>query len=99
MQADSNKRKSAKRLFDHGTESTSVQAGKTDQATLLIKSGWQKQESLAVQQAEWQLARARLLVNNSQPDQAYSQLNFQPWWKLPNEQWKIITSYALTFLR
>ncbi len=62
----------------------SVQAGKTDQATLLIKR-LAKQELTEVQQAEWQLARAQLLVNNSQPDQAYSQLNFQPWWKLPNE--------------
>jgi hypothetical protein len=65
----------------------SVQAGKTDQATLLIKR-LAKQELSEVQQAEWQLARAQLLVNNSQPQQAYSQLNFQPWWKLPNEQWK-----------
>ncbi|MDN3700280.1 penicillin-binding protein activator [Vibrio artabrorum] len=65
----------------------SVQAGKTDQATLLIKR-LAKQALSDVQQAEWQLARARLLVNNSQPEQAYSQLNFQPWWKLPNEQWK-----------
>ena len=65
----------------------SVLAGKTDQATLLIKR-LAKQELSEVQQAEWQLARAQLLVNNSQPQQAYSQLNFQPWWKLPNEQWK-----------
>lgn len=65
----------------------SVQAGKTDQATLLIKR-LARQELSEIQQAEWQLARAQLLVNNSQPGQAYKKLNFQPWWKLPNEQWK-----------
>ncbi|WP_299685330.1 penicillin-binding protein activator [uncultured Vibrio sp.] len=65
----------------------SVQAGKTDQATALIKR-IAKQELSEVQQAEWQLARAQLLLNNAQPQQADNQLNFQPWWKLPDEQWK-----------
>jgi len=66
---------------------SSVQAGKTDQATLLIKR-LAKQPLTETQQAEWQLARAQLLFNNQQTEQAYQQLNFQPWWKLPNEQWK-----------
>jgi hypothetical protein len=65
----------------------SIQVGQTEQATLLIKR-LAKQELSEVQQAECQLARSQLLVNNSQPQQAYSQLHFQPWWKLPNEQWE-----------
>ena len=54
---------------------SSVQAGKTDQATLLIKR-LAKQPLTETQQAEWQLARAQLLFNNQQTEQAYQQLNF-----------------------
>ncbi|WP_261816641.1 penicillin-binding protein activator [Vibrio gallicus] len=39
------------------------------------------------QQAEWQLARAELMVNNNQPADAIKQLNFQNQWKLDRQQW------------
>ncbi|MDN3614062.1 penicillin-binding protein activator [Vibrio gallaecicus] len=64
-----------------------IQSGSTDQATLLIKR-LAKQQLSEIQQAEWQLSRAQLLFNNDQPEEAYKQLNFQAWWKLPSEQWK-----------
>ncbi|MGY3568789.1 penicillin-binding protein activator [Vibrio paucivorans] len=47
-----------------------------------------KQPLSEIQQAEWQLARAELLQLDGQYDQALGQLNFQPQWTLPNEQWK-----------
>lgn len=86
MQADSSKGSLQNDWLIMALKS-SVQAGKTDQATLLIKR-LAKQPLSDTQQAEWQLARAQLLFNNQQTEQAYQQLNFQPWWKLPNEQWK-----------
>ncbi|MBW3697137.1 YraN family protein [Vibrio sp. T187] len=66
---------------------SAVQSGSTDQASLLVKR-LAKQSLSEVQQAEWQLSRSQLLFNNHQAKEAYTQLNFQPWWQLPQEQWK-----------
>ncbi|GAD80672.1 penicillin-binding protein activator [Vibrio ezurae] len=40
------------------------------------------------QQAEWQLARAQLLLNNNQPTDAIKQLNFRNEWRLDKSQWQ-----------
>jgi outer membrane PBP1 activator LpoA protein len=39
------------------------------------------------QLAEWQLARARLLINRGEEITALKQFTFEPWWKLPDIQW------------
>jgi outer membrane PBP1 activator LpoA protein len=46
-----------------------------------------KQNLNESQLAEWQLARARLLLNRNQDDAALKQFTFAPWWKLPDAQW------------
>jgi uncharacterized protein len=46
-----------------------------------------KQDLNESQLAEWQLARARLLLNRHQDDAALKQFTFAPWWKLPDAQW------------
>lgn len=40
------------------------------------------------QQAEWQLARAQLLLNDNQPQDALKQLNFSNEWNLERDQWQ-----------
>ena len=64
-----------------------LKEGNTRQAALLIKR-LAKQQLSEMQQAEWQLARAELLFSQEQTKDALAQLNFQPWWKLPAEQWQ-----------
>jgi uncharacterized protein len=41
-----------------------------------------------IQMAEWQLARATLRYQQGQPQEALDTLNFQPWWPLPDNQYK-----------
>ncbi|MBU2896993.1 penicillin-binding protein activator [Vibrio hepatarius] len=41
-----------------------------------------------MQQAEWQLSRAKLLIKQGQYDEARSKLNFDSSWKLADTQWK-----------
>jgi len=64
-----------------------VEANDMNQAELLI-TRLSRQPLTDMQQAEWQLARASLLYNNQQLDQASELLNFRPTWRLANEQWK-----------
>lgn len=56
------------------------------QANLLLFK-LSKQRLNESQQAEWQLARAKLLLNRNQNETAEQQLDFKPWWKLSNSQW------------
>ncbi|MDE1223286.1 penicillin-binding protein activator [Vibrio aestuarianus] len=63
-----------------------INENSSEQAQLLIKR-ISKQSLSEAQQAEWQLARAQLFINNEQLEQALSQLNFQAWWKLTPETW------------
>ncbi|MGD8115968.1 penicillin-binding protein activator [Vibrio sp. TRT 29B02] len=64
----------------------SIDAGDATQAELLMKR-LARQSLTDMQQAEWQLARAELLVAQNQPQEALSQLNFRPSWQLADEQW------------
>ncbi|EHR6177250.1 penicillin-binding protein activator [Vibrio parahaemolyticus] len=64
-----------------------IQANQLDQADLLIKR-LARQQLTEVQQAEWQLARATIQQKQGDYSQLLQLLNFKPWWKLPNEQWK-----------
>lgn len=64
----------------------SVDAGDATQAELLMKR-LARQSLTDMQQAEWQLARAELLVAQNQHQEALSQLNFRPSWQLADEQW------------
>ncbi|MGY0598698.1 penicillin-binding protein activator [Vibrio diabolicus] len=64
-----------------------IQANQLDQAELLIKR-LARQQLTEVQQAEWQLARATIQQKQGNYSQLLQLLNFKPWWKLPNEQWK-----------
>lgn len=64
-----------------------VAEGDTTQAELLIRR-LSKQPLTETQQAEWQLARAQLLVNHEQYQQALTQLNFKANWPLAPEQWQ-----------
>ncbi|MGI3091847.1 penicillin-binding protein activator [Vibrio diabolicus] len=64
-----------------------IQANQFDQAKLLIKR-LARQQLTEVQQAEWQLARATIQQKQGNYSQLLQLLNFKPWWKLPNEQWK-----------
>lgn len=64
-----------------------LKEGNTRQAVLLIKR-LAKQSLSELQQAEWQLARAELLFTEGQTKDALDQLHFQPWWTLPDDQWK-----------
>ncbi|WP_367987235.1 penicillin-binding protein activator [Vibrio sp. NTOU-M3] len=57
------------------------------QAQLLLKR-LARQPLSEPQQAEWQLARAQLLVNQSDYSDALSGLNFNPGWMLEDEQWR-----------
>ncbi|MGF1870668.1 penicillin-binding protein activator [Photobacterium indicum] len=41
-----------------------------------------------IQMAEWQLARATLRYQQGQSQEALDTLNFQPWWPLPDNQYK-----------
>ena len=63
-----------------------INENSSEQAQLLIKR-ISKQSLSESQQAEWQLARAQLFINDEQLEQALSQLNFQAWWKLTPETW------------
>lgn len=63
-----------------------INENNNEQAELLIKR-ISKLSLSETQQAEWQLARAQLLINDEQLEQALSQLNFQAWWKLTPETW------------
>ncbi|AXY01933.1 YraN family protein [Vibrio alfacsensis] len=64
-----------------------IQVNELDQAELLIKR-LARQQLTEVQQAEWQLARATIQQKQGNYSQLLKLLNFQPWWKLPSEQWK-----------
>ncbi|NAX23212.1 penicillin-binding protein activator [Vibrio sp. V39_P1S14PM300] len=63
-----------------------IQAGDTQQAELIVNR-LSKQQLSDAQQAEWQLARAQLLVTQERYPQALKQLNFQPSWQLDDQQW------------
>ncbi|MEZ9847298.1 penicillin-binding protein activator [Vibrio breoganii] len=47
-----------------------------------------QQNMSETQQAEWQLARAQLLLNEEQPTDALKQLNFRNEWRLERTQWQ-----------
>ncbi|MFH4789615.1 penicillin-binding protein activator [Vibrio alginolyticus] len=64
-----------------------IQANQFDQAEMLIKR-LARQQLTEVQQAEWQLAHATIQQKQGNYSQLLQLLNFKPWWKLPNEQWK-----------
>ncbi|MDA0148750.1 penicillin-binding protein activator [Vibrio sp. LaRot3] len=64
-----------------------VKANDTQQAELLIKR-LSRQSLTDKQQAEWQLARATLLNDQEQYQQALELLNFRPSWRLVDEQWR-----------
>lgn len=64
-----------------------IVANNTDQAELISKR-LSKQKLSPSQTAEWQLAKAHLLTNVEQYDNALAQLDFKPYWKLSDEQWK-----------
>ncbi len=64
-----------------------IQANQLDQAELLI-TRLSRQQLSEVQQAEWQLARGTIQQKQGNYSQLLQLLNFKPWWKLPNEQWK-----------
>ncbi|KUI98609.1 penicillin-binding protein activator [Vibrio sp. MEBiC08052] len=63
-----------------------VKENQVAQANLLLFR-LTKQNLTETQQAEWQLARARLFLNNNQNEAALERLVFKPWWKLPDAQW------------
>ncbi|WP_205409170.1 penicillin-binding protein activator, partial [Vibrio gazogenes] len=63
-----------------------VKENQVAQANLLLFR-LTKQKLSETQQAEWQLARARLFLNNDQNETALKRLTFKPWWKLPDAQW------------
>ncbi|MGP8307053.1 penicillin-binding protein activator [Vibrio sp. YIC-376] len=64
-----------------------IQSDQFDEANLLL-TRLSRQQLSEVQQAEWQLARATIQQKQGNYSQLLQQLNFQPWWKLPNDQWK-----------
>ncbi|KJY82225.1 penicillin-binding protein [Vibrio galatheae] len=64
----------------------SVDAGDSVQAQLLIKR-LARQSLTEMQQAEWQLARADLLIAQGEHSEALQALNFQPSWQLGEDQW------------
>ncbi|WP_114767190.1 penicillin-binding protein activator [Vibrio rhodolitus] len=64
-----------------------VEANDVNQAQLLINR-LSRQPLTDMQQAEWQLARAQMMYNNEQFEQASELLNFRSSWRLANEQWK-----------
>ncbi|MDV6252533.1 penicillin-binding protein activator [Vibrio sp. EA2] len=64
-----------------------IQANQFDQADLLI-TRLSRQQLSEVQQAEWQLARGTIQQKQGNYSQLLQLLNFKPWWKLPNDQWK-----------
>ncbi|MDW6001749.1 penicillin-binding protein activator [Vibrio mangrovi] len=63
-----------------------VKENQAAQANLLLFR-LTKQDLTETQQAEWQLSRARLLLNRNQDEAALKQFAFKPWWKLPDAQW------------
>tara|TARA_Y100001956_G_scaffold82350_1_gene102898 strand:+ start:1215 stop:3029 length:1815 start_codon:yes stop_codon:yes gene_type:complete len=65
----------------------SIDANDTAQAELLIKR-LSRQQLTDMQQAEWQLARADLLIKQEQHEEALKLLNFRENWQLVDEQWK-----------
>ncbi len=65
----------------------SVEDGDYTQAELLIKR-LTRQSMTEVQQAEWYLARAHLLIKQEMHDKALASLNFRPEWQLQYQQWK-----------
>ena len=64
-----------------------IVANNTEQAELISKR-LSKQKLSPMQMAEWQLNKAHLLTNVEQYDKALAQLDFKPYWKLSDEQWK-----------
>ncbi|MDE1233596.1 penicillin-binding protein activator [Vibrio aestuarianus] len=85
MQADSSQGSLQNDLLIMALKAT-INENNNEQAQLLIKR-ISKQSLSEAQQAEWQLARAQLFINDEQLEQALSQLNFQAWWKLTPETW------------
>lgn len=64
-----------------------IQSDQFDEANLLL-TRLSRQQLSEVQQAEWQLARATIQQKQGNYSLLLQQLNFKPWWKLPNDQWK-----------
>jgi len=64
----------------------SIDAGDTVQSELLIKR-LARQSLNEMQQAEWQLARAELLISQGNHAEALQILNFKPSWSLGEDQW------------
>lgn len=65
----------------------SVEDGDFTQAELLIKR-LARQSLSDMQQAEWYLARADLLIKQNMHEKALASLNFRPEWQLQYQQWK-----------
>lgn len=65
----------------------SIELNDVSQANLLIQR-LSRQQLSEMQQAEWQLGRAELLLIQSQYNDALTQLNFRPDWQLAQAQWK-----------
>jgi outer membrane PBP1 activator LpoA protein len=65
----------------------SIKENNTGLANRIIQRLAQQRMSEA-QQAEWQLSRAQLLINDNQPQDALKQLNFQSEWRLVRDQWQ-----------
>ncbi|RQW62959.1 penicillin-binding protein activator [Vibrio viridaestus] len=63
-----------------------VQKGDDAQANLLLMR-LSKASLSDSQNAEWQLAKAHLLMLRDQYETALKQFNFKPWWKLSDSQW------------
>ena len=64
-----------------------IESNDITQAELLIKR-LGRQNLTQLQQAEWQLARADVLMKQEKYEEALSKLNFKPSWNLADEQWK-----------
>ncbi|OAJ92165.1 penicillin-binding protein activator [Vibrio bivalvicida] len=64
----------------------SIDTGDTAQSELLIKR-LARQSLNEMQQAEWQLARAELLISRDNHAEALQILNFKPSWQLGEDQW------------
>ncbi|QIJ84036.1 YraN family protein [Vibrio coralliilyticus OCN008] len=64
-----------------------IESNDITQAELLIKR-LGRQNLTQLQQAEWQLARADVLIKQEKYEEALSKLNFKPSWNLADEQWK-----------
>ncbi len=69
-----------------------VKAGQAKQTDLLLKR-IEKLPLTEIQQAEWQLTRAKLYKLQQMYSQLVAELNFKPWWHLSDKPW--IEFYSL----